>query len=374
MEKVFSRIISSAIELASYLKSRIHSHELALVLWASSLVLSWCESGEKEFDANYDAEGFLTEQLADYKSVQTSKGKYKGFDTKDYSKEIELWNHVADQISNYIAADTGNKQTLYIIDVPWYVGIIVNNKLKEQGVNTTLGLDIDFSDEWKMDDVDYSTLFGILNKVWVKADDEHMVEERWDQTITKPYALLFDYGRFNSWLNDLEGWWTFHNQYTIEEDVPGKEMFKGEGASRNRIVVFSPKELNPDLSWSLIEYAKVDAIPVNLVILNESWNLVETDIPDNIKVDPKSSPHPETPSHTTVHSTWMPFRYWYYLWTNHASGHSWSTNYYSGSHRSASFRSNGTTTVTTPSHFQRSNPVRSNSRVSWSSIRSGRGG
>jgi len=75
-----------------------------------------------------------------------------------------------------------------------------------------------------------------------------MREKKDDGTIvTKPYALLFDYNRVNEGLNDLENETTFHNQYTIEDDLPTKEMFTGKDAVREKVVVFTSEKMNQDL-------------------------------------------------------------------------------------------------------------------------------
>lgn len=380
MPEIISNLLSKITELSSRAKSKIHAKQLAYILTAS-LTLSWCGNYEKKFDASYDQESTLTELLTDYKETQ-KKNSRSNFETADYSADIALGDTISKNLIQFINTNPRRDRILYIIDLPWYLDLVINKNLKKNGINTTFDVNIDYSDDGKLNDVDYSKFFWVMNKIGDGGpNDQHVAEKKDGVITTKPYALLFDYNRINEWLNDFENEKTFHNQYTIEDELPSKEMFKGEGAMREKIIVFTNKKMNQDLAWWLMELAKIDDIPVDVVVIDETWNLVGAEVPVHLKTTWQEAAPTEA---NTTHSSVMPFWYRYILGRNtsvynntyrggthesyRASSHE---NYYSSWCKQSSFKSNGVVTKTTPAHFQKSNPIRTSSRFSGgSSIRS----
>jgi len=374
---MISKLKSKIVEVSSKIKNKIHAKKLAYML-AAWLMLSSCNNYEQSFDSKYDQESTLTELLSDYKETQKEHGSV-AFETADYSKDIALWNAISDSLLQFIKKDPRSDRTLYIIDLPWYLSLVINNNLKKNGVNTTFDINVDYSDDNKVNDVDYSKFFWVLNKVGDGGpNDEHMREKKDDGTIvTKPYALLFDYNRVNEGLNDLENETTFHNQYTIEDDLPTKEMFTGKDAVREKVVVFTSEKMNQDLGWWLIELSKVDNIPVQVVIIGEDWSFADAEIPADLKTAWQDNQTAQSNQTQMVHSNGMPFWYRYRLGSHSGT---YNTSYHSTSSyhssytkwcKSSSFKSNGVVTKTTPAHFQKSSPVRSSWKFSGGhSIRS----
>lgn len=368
MKEIFSKIVSAIVKFSSNTKNKNNKRRLVLLL-ASSLIFNSCENYEKQFALSHDKETNFTELLSDYKRIQKENLNMDFLDA-DYTKEIELWEKISVNLIQFIKKDPRSDRTVYILDIPWHLGLVVNNNLKENNINTTFDVDIDYAEDKKVNDVDYSKFFWIMDKIGGPSiNDEHIAEKRDWVITTKPYVLLFDYNRVKDGLNDLENEKTFHNQYTIEEKLPWKEMFKWEDAMREKVIVFTLKEMNQDLSGWLMELAKIDDVPVQVVIIDEKWDLVDVEIPEDLKTTWQENKPNET---RTIRSNWwVPFWYRYYLWTHSRQyNNSNHIHYYGGGARKLSFKSNGVTTKTTSNHFQKSNPMRTSTKFhGWSSIR-----